>query len=42
MVMVLRILERREDDGHTHQWTVYVKPYRNEDMLAYVKKIQLY
>uniref|UniRef100_A0A671T505 YEATS domain-containing protein n=1 Tax=Sinocyclocheilus anshuiensis TaxID=1608454 RepID=A0A671T505_9TELE len=29
-----------EDDGHTHQWTVYVKPYRNEDMSAYVKKIQ--
>ncbi|XP_048340582.1 LOW QUALITY PROTEIN: YEATS domain-containing protein 4-like [Sphaerodactylus townsendi] len=27
-------------DGHTHQWTVYVKPYRNEDMSAYVKKIQ--
>ncbi|XP_039595928.1 YEATS domain-containing protein 4-like [Polypterus senegalus] len=23
---------KREEDGHTHQWTVYVKPYRNEDM----------
>ncbi|XP_062935355.1 YEATS domain-containing protein 4-like [Cynocephalus volans] len=23
-----------------HQWTVYVKPYRNEDKSAYVKKIQ--
>lgn len=22
--------KKREDDGHTHQWTVYVKPYRNE------------
>ncbi|XP_039516473.1 YEATS domain-containing protein 4 isoform X1 [Pimephales promelas] len=32
--------KKREDDGHTHQWTVYVKPYRNEDMSAYVKKIQ--
>ncbi|KGL95560.1 YEATS domain-containing protein 4, partial [Charadrius vociferus] len=32
--------KKREEDGHTHQWTGYVKPYRNEDMSAYVKKIQ--
>uniref|UniRef100_A0A8C7HZP3 YEATS domain containing 4 n=1 Tax=Oncorhynchus kisutch TaxID=8019 RepID=A0A8C7HZP3_ONCKI len=32
--------KKREEDGHTHQWSVYVKPYRNEDMSAYVKKIQ--
>lgn len=25
--------------GHTHQWSVYVKPYLNEDLSAYVKKI---
>ncbi|KAK6964918.1 YEATS domain-containing protein 4 [Biomphalaria glabrata] len=31
--------KKREEDGHTHQWTVYVKPYRNEDMSAYVKKV---
>jgi len=31
--------KKREEDGHTHQWTVYVKPYRNEDMSTYVKKI---
>eukprot|EP00092_Neocalanus_flemingeri_P041451 GFUD01045137.1.p1 GENE.GFUD01045137.1~~GFUD01045137.1.p1 ORF type:complete len:232 (+),score=64.13 GFUD01045137.1:75-770(+) len=31
--------KKREDNGHTHQWTVYVKPYRNEDMSAYVKKV---
>lgn len=31
--------KKREEDGHTHQWTVYVKPYDNEDMSAYVKKI---
>ncbi|KAJ8669972.1 hypothetical protein QAD02_001231 [Eretmocerus hayati] len=31
--------KRREEDGHTHQWTVYVKPYLNEDMSSYVKKI---
>ena len=22
--------KKREEDGHTHQWTVYVKPYKNE------------
>ncbi|XP_014664903.1 PREDICTED: YEATS domain-containing protein 4-like isoform X3 [Priapulus caudatus] len=31
--------KKREEDGHTHQWNVYVKPYRNEDMSTYVKKI---
>lgn len=31
--------KKREEDGHTHQWTVYVKPYHNEDMSTYVKKI---
>lgn len=31
--------KKREEDGHTHQWTVYVKPYNNEDMSAYVKKV---
>ncbi|KAG5674246.1 hypothetical protein PVAND_004226 [Polypedilum vanderplanki] len=29
----------KREDGHTHQWTVYVKPYSNEDMQTYVKKI---
>ncbi|XP_032484412.1 YEATS domain-containing protein 4-like isoform X2 [Phocoena sinus] len=24
--------KKREEDGHTHQWTAYVKPYRNEDI----------
>lgn len=31
--------KKRESDGHTHQWTVYVKPYNNEDLSTYVKKI---
>ncbi|XP_066599882.1 YEATS domain-containing protein 4 [Prorops nasuta] len=31
--------ERREEDGHTHQWTLYVKPYHNEDMSKWVKKV---
>lgn len=22
--------KKRDEDGHTHQWTVYVKPYKNE------------
>ena len=32
--------KKRESDGHTHDWTVYVKPYNNEDMSSYVKKVQ--
>lgn len=32
--------KKREPDGHTHEWTVYVKPYNNEDMSSYVKKVQ--
>jgi YEATS domain-containing protein 4 len=31
--------KKREEDGHTHQWTVYVKPFINEDMSKYVKKV---
>ncbi|XP_041977623.1 YEATS domain-containing protein 4 [Aricia agestis] len=31
--------KKREEDGHTHQWTVYVKPYTNEDMSSYIKKV---
>nr|CAB3267822.1 YEATS domain-containing protein 4-like [Phallusia mammillata] len=32
--------KKREEDGHTHSWTVYLKPYHNEDISVYVKKIQ--
>jgi YEATS domain-containing protein 4 len=31
--------KKREEDGHTHNWTVYVKPYANEDIGSYVKKV---
>lgn len=31
--------KKREEDGHTHQWTAYVRPYHNEDMSTYVKKV---
>jgi len=34
-------LKKRESDGHTHEWKVYVKPYASdEDMSSYVKKVQ--
>jgi len=32
--------KKREPDGHTHEWTIYVKPHTNEDISAYVKKVQ--
>ena len=31
---------KRENDNHTHDWTVYIKPFNNEDMSSYVKKVQ--
>lgn len=34
--------KKREEDGHTHEWTLYVKPYNNEDMSNYVKKVRDY
>lgn len=30
---------KREEDGHTHQWTVYLKPYLNEDYSAFIKRV---
>lgn len=32
--------KKREDDGHTHSWTCYVKPYKNEDISIFIKKVQ--
>ena len=32
--------KKREDDGHTHAWTCYLKPFKNEDMSIFVKKVQ--
>ena len=29
--------KKREPDGHTHEWTIYVKPHTNEDISAYVE-----
>ena len=33
--------KKREEDGHTHEWTVYLKPFHNEDMSTYVKKVSI-
>lgn len=32
--------KKREEDGHTHQWCVYLKPYENDDLSLYVRKVQ--
>lgn len=32
--------EKNDEDGHTHQWTVYLRSYDNEDMSVYVKRVQ--
>eukprot|EP00095_Tigriopus_kingsejongensis_P012109 snap_masked-scaffold97_size377342-processed-gene-0.1 protein:Tk12109 transcript:snap_masked-scaffold97_size377342-processed-gene-0.1-mRNA-1 annotation:"yeats domain containing protein 4" len=32
--------KKRESDSHTHEWTVYLKAYQNEDISNYVKKVQ--
>lgn len=32
--------KKREEDGHTHEWTVFVKPYYNEDPAKYIRKVQ--
>jgi YEATS domain-containing protein 4 len=34
------LTKKRESDSHTHDWTVYVKPFFNEDMSSFVKKVQ--
>ncbi|GMR48605.1 hypothetical protein PMAYCL1PPCAC_18800 [Pristionchus mayeri] len=31
---------KRESDGHTHSWTVFIKPYHYEDPSVYIKKVQ--
>lgn len=31
---------KREEDGHTHQWTVYLRSYDNEDLSVYIKRVQ--
>ncbi|GFS64277.1 YEATS domain-containing protein 4, partial [Trichonephila inaurata madagascariensis] len=30
---------KRDNDGHTHQWKVYLKAYNNEDLSVYIKRV---
>ncbi|GAA38138.2 YEATS domain-containing protein 4 [Clonorchis sinensis] len=33
--------KKREEDGRTHQWTVFLRPYNtNEDLSAFIKRVQ--
>jgi YEATS domain-containing protein 4 len=32
--------KKRDDDGHTHAWTCYLKPFKSEDMSIFIKKVQ--
>ncbi|CAH8540323.1 unnamed protein product [Heterobilharzia americana] len=33
--------KKREEDGRTHQWTAFLRPYNtNEDLSTFVKKVQ--
>ncbi|OAF68391.1 hypothetical protein A3Q56_03826 [Intoshia linei] len=34
-----RYFGQTRDDGFTHEWTVYVKPYFDEDVSKYIKKV---
>lgn len=36
---VSRYFGATREDGHTHEWTVYLKSYENEDMRGYVRKV---
>lgn len=32
--------KKREEDGHTHSWTCYLRPFKNEDLSVYIRKVQ--
>ena len=36
---VARFLGMTREDGHTHEWTIYLKSYDNDDMSSYIKKV---
>jgi YEATS domain-containing protein 4 len=31
---------KRDSDGHTHRWTLYVRAFNNDDLATYVSKVQ--
>ncbi|CAF0861815.1 unnamed protein product [Brachionus calyciflorus] len=33
--------KKREEDGHTHEWSFYLKPYENEDTSGYIQRVQI-
>ena len=33
--------KKREEDGHTHAWTCFLRPYKSEDMSTFIKKVQI-
>ena len=36
---VAKYFGKKREDGHTHEWTVYLKPYNNEDYSVFIKKV---
>ncbi|KAF1757704.1 hypothetical protein GCK72_014160 [Caenorhabditis remanei] len=34
------LVHKRENDQHTHQWTVFLKPYLAEDPTKWIRKVQ--
>ena len=34
--------KKREEDGHTHQWTVYLKPYLNEVLKSIIHESTMF
>ncbi len=32
--------KKRDEDGHTHEWTCFLRPYKSEDLSVFVKKVQ--
>lgn len=36
---VAHCLPEKRPDGRTHRWTVFVKPYHNEDLSVFIKKV---
>jgi YEATS domain-containing protein 4 len=33
--------KKREEDGHTHAWSFYLKMYENEDPSQYIQRVQI-
>lgn len=32
--------KKRDEDGHTHSWTCFFRPFKSEDMSVWIKKVQ--